>query len=444
MSQSLNVWMNGILVGMWSVDRGAHTFRYDASWLASPRWRSLSLSLPISSSLEIKGDAVKNYFDNLLPDNDKIRSRLAKRFNAKSETFALLQAIGRDCVGAVQLLPDGVLPDGWNRIDCEPLSNEKIANILQAIPADAGPAHNDDELFRISIAGAQEKTAFTFWNGQWCHPRGSTPTTHIFKLPLGLVPLSGTLLDMSNSVQNEWLCAQIVAAFGLQTATTSMLTFGEQTVLVVERFDREWREDDSWIARLPQEDFCQALAVPPEKKYEQHGGPGMLQCLQLLQGSMDKGDTTRFLLTQLVFFLLAASDGHAKNFSIFLGHEDAYEMTPLYDILSVWPYLGSGAHQLSPQKAGAAMAIRSKNVHYRFRDMQTRHWHQLAMRNGGPLIWRAMLMLVLSVDEVLAKVAPQLPINFQEYTWTSIAEGMRAEAKRFLSGITKEQLPDSQ
>ena len=444
MSQALNVWMNGILVGMWSVDRGAHTFRYDASWLASPRRRSLSLSLPISSSLEIKGDAVKNYFDNLLPDNDKIRSRLAKRFNAKSDTFGLLEAIGRDCVGAVQLLPDDVLPDGWNRIDCEPLSNEKIANILQAVPADGGPAHNDDELFRISIAGAQEKTAFTLWNGQWCHPRGSTPTTHIFKLPLGFLPLSGALLDMSNSVQNEWLCAQIVAAFGLQTATTSMLTFGEQTVLVVERFDREWRDDDSWIARLPQEDFCQALAVPPEKKYEQHGGPGMLQCLQLLQGSLDKGDTTRFLLTQLVFFLLAASDGHAKNFSIFLRHEDAYEMTPLYDILSVWPYLGNGAHQLNPQKAGAAMAIRSKNAHYRFRDMHTRHWHQLAMKNGGPLVWSAMVMLVLSVDEVLAKVAPQLPINFQEHTWTSIAEGMRAEAKRFLSGITKEQLPDSQ
>ncbi len=444
MSQALNVWMNGVLVGMWSVDRGAHTFRYDASWLASPRRRSLSLSLPISSSLEIKGDAVKNYFDNLLPDNDKIRSRLAKRFNAKSDTFGLLEAIGRDCVGAVQLLPDDVLPDGWNRIDCEPLSNEKIANILQAVPADGGPAHNDDELFRISIAGAQEKTAFTLWNGQWCHPRGSTPTTHIFKLPLGFLPLSGALLDMSNSVQNEWLCAQIVAAFGLQTATTSMLTFGEQTVLVVERFDREWRDDDSWIARLPQEDFCQALAVPPEKKYEQHGGPGMLQCLQLLQGSLDKGDTTRFLLTQLVFFLLAASDGHAKNFSIFLRHEDAYEMTPLYDILSVWPYLGNGAHQLNPQKAGAAMAIRSKNAHYRFRDMHTRHWHQLAMKNGGPLVWSAMVMLVLSVDEVLAKVAPQLPINFQEHTWTSIAEGMRAEAKRFLSGITKEQLPDSQ
>jgi serine/threonine-protein kinase HipA len=438
------VWMNGILVGMWSVDRGAHTFRYDESWLVSPHRRSLSLSLPISSSLEIKGDAVKNYFDNLLPDNDKIRLRLAKRFNAKSDTFGLLEAIGRDCVGAVQLLPEDVLLDGRNRIDCEPLSNEKIADILKAVPADASPAHNDSELFRISIAGAQEKTAFTLWNGQWCHPRGSTPTTHIFKLPLGFVPLSGALLDMSNSVQNEWLCAQIVAAFGLQTATTSMLTFGEQTVLVVERFDREWRDDDSWIARLPQEDFCQALAVSPEKKYEQHGGPGMLQCLQLLQGSLDKGDATRFLLTQLVFFLLAASDGHAKNFSIFLRHEDAYEMTPLYDILSVWPYLGNGAHQLSPQKAGAAMAIRSKSAHYRFRDMHTRHWHQLAMKNGGPLVWRAMVMLVLSVDEVLAKVALQLPINFQEHTWISIAEGMRIEAKRFLSGITKEQLPDSQ
>ena len=444
MTQALNVWMNGVLVGMWSIDRNAHTFRYDASWLESPLRRSLSLSLPISSSLEIKGDAVENYFDNLLPDNNKIRSRLAKRFSAKSDTFGLLEAIGRDCVGAVQLLPDDAIPDGWDRIDCEPLSDERIANILQAVPADSGLAHSDDELFRISIAGAQEKTAFTLWNGQWCHPRGSTPTTHIFKLPLGLLPLSGALLDMSNSVQNEWLCAKIVAAFGLQTATTSMLTFGEQTVLVVERFDREWMDDDSWIARLPQEDFCQALAISPEKKYESHGGPGMLQCLQLLQGSLDKDDTTRFLLTQLVFFLLAAPDGHAKNFSIFLRRDDAYEMTPLYDILSVWPYLGNGANQLNPRKAGAAMALRSKNAHYLFRDMHTRHWHQLAMKNGGPLVWRAMVMLVLSVDEVLAKVAPQLPLDFQEHTWVSIADGIRSEAKRFLSGITQELLPDSE
>lgn len=433
MTQALNVWMNGELVGRWTVDRAAHTFRYDTTWLASSHRRSLSLSLPISSSLEIKGEVVRNYFDNLLPDNEKIRSRLGKRFGAKTDTFGLLEAIGRDCVGAVQLLPDGVRADGWNCIECEQLSDEQIGELLQNVPSDMAPAH-DNDLFRISIAGAQEKTALIRWNDQWCRPNGSTPTTHIFKLPLGII--GGTRVDLSDSVHNEWLCAQIVTALGLQAATTTIGTFAEETVLVVERFDRKWMDDGAWIARLPQEDFCQALGISPDKKYEHHGGPGMLQCLQLLQGSLDKNDALFFLLTQLAFFLLAAPDGHAKNFSIFLQRGTGYEMTPLYDILSAWPYLEPGPNQLSRHKAALAMAVRSKNAHYIFREIHARHWRQLAMKNGGPTVWEAMLLLVERVDTALSTVEMLLPNDFPQRTWLTISAGMRAEAKRFLSEPT--------
>lgn len=436
MTQALNVWMNGELVGMWTVDRNSHTFRYEASWLESPHRRSLSLSLPISSSLEIKGEEVKNYFDNLLPDNEKIRSRLSKRFNAKPDTFGLLEAIGRDCVGAVQLLPEGATPEGWNCIKCEPLSDEQIGEILRAVPSDAAPIH-DDDLFRISIAGAQEKTALIHWRDQWCRPNCSTPTTHIFKLPLGIIGVGGSRVDASDSVHNEWLCAEIVTALGLPTATTSIAAFGEETVLVVERFDRLWMDNNTWLARLPQEDFCQALGIPPDKKYEQHGGPGMARCLQLLQGSTNKNDTLFFLLTQFAFFLLAAPDGHAKNFSIFLQRGDTYEMTPLYDILSAWPYLGRGPNQLNRHKAGLAMAMRSKNAHYVLKDIRTRHWHQLAMKNGGAEVWEAMLQLAENVDEALSTVESRLPNDFPIHTWTTISAGMRAEAKRFLSEPTR-------
>ena len=424
--------MNGEVVGMWTVVRGSHTFRYDASWLESSRRRSLSLSLPISSSLEIKGEEVKNYFDNLLPDSEKIRSRLGRRFNTKSDTFGLLEAIGRDCVGAVQLLPIEITPDGWNRIDCEPLSDTKIAEILKAVPSDAVPIH-DDDLFRISIAGAQDKTALIRWEDQWCRPNGSTPTTHIFKLPLGVIGVGGSRVDASDSVHNEWLCTQIGEALGLPVATTSTATFGEEAVLIVERFNREWMDNGAWIARLPQEDFCQALGIPPGKKYEQHGGPSMSACLQLLQASMDNGDTIFFLLTQLTFFLLAAPDGHAKNFSIFLQRGDDYEMTPLYDILSAWPYIGRGANKLDRHRAGLAMALRSKNAHYLFKDIHTRHWHELAMKSGGPKVWEAMLTLVESVDQALITVEAKLPNDFPPYTWETISTGMRAEARRFLS-----------
>lgn len=433
-SQSLKAWMNGELVGTWLVDRNSHAFRYEPSWLESPRRRSLSLSLPISGSLELKGQEVRNYFDNLLPDNARIRSRIRRRFGLRSdEIFDLLEAIGRDCVGAVQLLPDDASPEGWNRVRCEALSEEQIVELLQAVPSDTDPESiHDDDLFRISIAGAQEKTALTRWKGKWCRPHGATPTTHIIKLPLGLIGGSKRV-DASDSVQNEWLCAQIIAALGLPVAPTSLANFGGQTVLIVERFDREWMDGGTWIARLPQEDFCQALGVGPDRKYEQHGGPSMQKCLQLLQGSEDRDDTAFFLLTQLAFVLMAATDGHAKNFSIHLDRGDAYRMTPLYDILSMWPYFGDAANHFRQRKAGLAMAVRSKNPHYLFHTIQARHWQQLAARHGSHIVWPAMIELVSSVDGALAKLEQRLPRDFPAHTWESISTGMRSEAKRFLA-----------
>jgi serine/threonine-protein kinase HipA len=433
--QALAAWMNGELVGTWTVDRNSHAFQYAPSWLSSIYKRSLSLSLPISSDLEIKGVEVKNYFDNLLPDNEKIRERLGTRFKTKSSnTFDLLEAIGRDCVGAVQLLPEGAIPEGWNRIECEPQTEEQLAEILRAVPSETSPELQDDDLFRISIAGAQEKTALTMMNGQWCRPHGATPTTHILKLPLGLIG-GAKRVDAADSVQNEWLCAQIVDALGLPVAPTTIGKFGDQTALVVERFDRAWMDNDTWIARLPQEDFCQVLGVPPDKKYEKDGGPGMGKCLKLLLGSQDKGDRTRFLLTQLAFVLMAATDGHAKNFSIFLEREDAYMMTPLYDIISMWPYYGDAPNQFQPRRAGLAMAVRSKNIHYHFHEIQARHWRQIALKNGGPAVWDAMLAMVASVDDALGSVEKLLPPDFPERTWGKISAGMRSEAKRFMNEV---------
>lgn len=433
MTQTLHVWMNGERVGAWTVDRGVHAFRYVETWLQSPHRRALSLSLPISATLEIKGVEVKHYFDNLLPDNDKIRARLSQRFKSKADTFSLLEAIGRDCIGAVQLLPEDMTPDGWNRIEYESLSESDVESALYASTSD-DRFQDDNDHFRISIAGAQEKTALLRHQGQWCRPHGSTPTTHILKLPLGVIAGGGARVDFSDSVQNEWLCAQIMSALGLPTAKSEIENFGGQTVLVVERFDRLWMDNTTWIARLPQEDFCQALGISPEMKYEKHGGPGMQQCLQLLQGSQEKQDTLFFVLTQLAFFLMAAPDGHAKNFSLFLQRGGTYEMTPLYDVLSAWPYIGSGANQLSSHKAGMAMALRAKNAHYAFKEIHTRHWHQLAMKNGGASTWEAMIALAMSVDKALAQVERQLPRDFPARTAEAIFDGMRSEVKRFLSG----------
>ena len=432
--QALGAWMNGELVGTWKVQRGIHVFEYEETWRASPRRRSLSLSLPLTGAKETRGELVKNYFDNLLPDNDKIRQRLGRRFKTRSaEVFDLLEAIGRDCVGAVQLLPPGEIPRGWKKVEAERLSEDDIVKLLQAVSSESTPeSMEDDDLFRISIAGAQEKTALTRWQGTWCRPHGATPSTHIFKLPLGRIGGSRRV-DASDSVPNEWLCAKIVEALGLPVASTSMEIFGGQTVLVVERFDREWQDDDTWIARLPQEDFCQALGLAPSQKYEADGGPGMTKCLQLLQGSRDKDDSAFFLLTQLAFFLLAATDGHAKNFSIYLEQGDHYRMTPLYDVLSMWPYFGDAPSQFKRHRAGLAMVLRSRNPHKYFHTLEARHWRQLALKNGGPGVWEAMQALVEGVDDALREVEARLPSDFPERTWTAIATGMKSEAKRFMS-----------
>lgn len=436
----LCAWMNGEWVGTWRVDRGLHRFTYAPSWIESEKSRPLSLSLPLTRTLEIKGDVVAHYFDNLLPDNLRIRERIGRRFQTKTlDAFALLQAIGRDCVGAVQLLPPETTPEGWDRVECQALSEDEVAAVLRNVPADPiGGAEDTAPVFRISLAGAQEKTALTRFNGQWCRPLGATPSTHIFKLPLGVIA-NTSRIDMFDSVENEWVCAQIVQALGLPMARTAMGRFGDQRALIVERFDREWMGDvgkagdGQWIARLPQEDFCQALGLPAHLKYEGDGGPSVAQGLQLLAGSADAASDRRvFQLAQLAFWLMAAPDGHAKNFSIFLRRGNAYEATPLYDVLSIWPYVGKRNGQIHLRDVRLAMAVRSKNAHYDLYGIRARHWHGLATKHGGPAVWAAMRAMVEQVDAALNAVEAALPGDFPERIWRPIAQGMRSQAEKFL------------
>lgn len=432
-TSALNAWMNGEWVGTWRVHRGTHSFSYAPSWPASEKSRALSLSLPLTRTLEIKGEVVANYFDNLLPDSERIRERIARRFKTRTrDAFALLEAIGRDCVGAVQLLPEGVEPGGWDRVECESLTEEEVAAALLGVPIDPIARAGEAPVpFRISLAGAQEKTAFVRFDGRWCRPLGATPSTHIFKLPLGVIA-NTSRVEMFDSVENEWLCARIIDALGLPMASTEMASFGDQRALVVERFDRAWMGDGRWIARLPQEDFCQALGLPPRLKYEADGGPSTAAVLTVLAGSADATtDRTVFQLAQLAFWLMAAPDGHAKNFSIFLRQGNAYEMTPLYDVLSVWPYVGRARGQLHLRDVRLAMALRSRNVHYDIHGIRTHHWHAWAEKNGGPGVWEAMLGLVERVEAALDAVEAQLPEAFPDRIWTPISEGMRSQVKRF-------------
>ncbi|MEB0055606.1 type II toxin-antitoxin system HipA family toxin [Variovorax sp. LG9.2] len=440
----LTVWINGQTVGEWTVREGEHRFQYADEWTASPAARRLSLSLPMTpGNAPQRGPVVQNYFDNLLPDSDAIRTRLQRKFATPStDAFDLLTAIGRECVGAVQLLPPGVLPTGFDRIEAEALDDAGVERAINAsLSTGRVLGQRDDEDFRISIAGAQEKTALLQREGQWFRPLSATPTTHIFKLPLGLV--GNMQADMKESIENEWLCSRIMTAFGLPTAHCDIATFGERKVLVVQRFDRALqnagsaRGDDSdhrdpeWIARLPQEDFCQALGVPGSQKYETDGGPGMRDLLRVLDASSNAtADKLAFVKAQMVFWLLAATDGHAKNFSIFLERGGGYRLTPFYDVLSAWPVIGSGANQLAFQKAKLAMALRSKSSHWALQDLRARHWDGVAKLAGLGDAHALCDELLAQLPGALDAVETQLPSGVPEHVARTIFEGVRNTAKR--------------
>jgi serine/threonine-protein kinase HipA len=440
-ADALHLWMNGELVGVWTTTRtGTPLFRYDDAWLQSPNSRPLSLSLPITTVGEIRGDAVIHYFDNLLPDSDAIRRRLRTRFRTRgTNAFDLLKAIGRDCVGAVQLLPPDCAPEAWDRIESQALTDTEVERILVNVTSDNTLRFGgEDDDFRISIAGAQEKTALLKIDDTWHRPHAATPTTHILKLPLGMV---GNLrVDMRDSVENEWLCARILRELGLRVADTAMAQFGEQKALVVTRFDRRWIERDTagsaWIARLPQEDFCQATATAAERKYETDGGPSIRTCLDLLAASEQADDDRReFVLLQLAFWLLAATDGHAKNFSLFVRQGGRFVMTPAYDVLSAWPIVGTGAQQLPLQKVKLAMALHAGNVHYRLHEIQPRHWRALAEKCGVAEMWQRMQQFVAAVPAALDRVVSTLPADFPVNVSQPICAGMRRQTELFERGI---------
>ncbi|WP_130835857.1 type II toxin-antitoxin system HipA family toxin [[Erwinia] mediterraneensis] len=340
--QELIAFMNGERVGVLKKYRnGAHVFQYHESWLSNRLARPLSLSLPLQLPA-ITSEAVINYFDNLLPDNPLIRDRIVARHQAKSrQPFDLLYEVGRDSVGAVMLLPPGeALPD--LHIRYELLNEEKLERVLSAYKSaiPLGMIEGEDD-FRISVAGAQEKTALLKTDLGWSIPKGATPTSHIIKLPIGEIRQPSATLDMSASAENEFLCLALARELGFRVPDATIMTVGSIRALAVERFDRRWNADRTQLIRLPQEDMCQAFGLPSSIKYESDGGPGIREIMALLMGSSNAlNDRFHFMKFQVFQWLIGATDGHAKNFSLFIEKGGSYRLTPFYDVISAWPVLG--------------------------------------------------------------------------------------------------------
>jgi serine/threonine-protein kinase HipA len=426
--------MNGIPIGYWETARQGERLGYFDEWLADEQSRPLSLSLPfLPGNAPYQGQVVTDYFDNLLPDNDAIRRRLAQRHQAGgTDAFQLLAKLGRDCVGAIQLLPEGEAPSDVYEINGQVLNREGIARQLRnTTSAQPLGQHDHDQDQRLSIAGAQEKTALLRHNDQWLLPHGSTPTTHIFKLPLGLV--GHMQADMRTSVENEWLCSKIMEAYGIPIAQCEIAYFDDQKALVVERFDRTPSNDGSWIIRLPQEDMCQATGTSPLRKYQSDGGPGIAQIMELLLGSDDAApDRKNFFKTQIIFWVLAATDGHGKNFSIAHLPRGRYRATPIYDVLSAHPVIGKGKNQIAPQKAKLAMAVQGSTNYYLIEKIQQRHWTAQAQQVGlGAAAAEQLIEEVIEATEVvIGKVRKLLPDDFPIDLADAIFDGMKRHSAK--------------
>lgn len=444
-SQTLGLWANGERVGRWTLTaRGGMELQYDPAWLSSAAGRPLSLWLPFSFNNEpLTSPAVAHYFEGLLPDSDAIRRRAAARFKTGStEAFDLLAAIGRDCTGALQLVPEDQEPTGVDRIGGVALDEEAIErHLLETVSAESfGVGRDPDDDFRMSLAGAQEKDAFLWWGGRWLKPRGATPTTHIFKLPLGQV--GGRRADVSTSVDNEWLCLRVMAAYGLPAARAAIARFGDQRVLVVERLDRTVSRDGARLQRLLQEDFCQATGTSPHAKYESEGGPGWMQLFTLTQQSVAAEQDLRTLMAaQILFWMLRAPDGHAKNFSIQLlaGPAGRFRLVPLYDVMSACPVIGEAPNQWAARDLKMAMALMGKSRHCHFEAIQRRHFDSTARKLGhGESAEPLLIEIIERTPAVVEQLLGELPAGF------SGARAGRAAARAFSRRPTRRTIPKSE
>lgn len=427
----LRVYQNDRLVGhLLKESSGAIGFRYDREWLDRGKAFPVSLSLPLRED-PWRGEPVAAVFENLLPDSGALRKRVAEKVGAAGyDAYSLLAAIGRDCVGALQFIPhDAAEPESVAEISGEPVDEEAIERLLKSLAQTPLGLSRDDD-FRISVAGAQEKTALLRFDGQWIKPHGSTPTTHLFKPQIGRLPNG---IDLSSSVENEFYCLQLLRHLGLPVNRAEVMTFGQTRALVIERFDRAWSNDR--LVRLPQEDCCQALGVPPARKYQSEGGPDMREIAELLKGADSPATDHRTLFqAQLAFWLIGATDGHAKNFSLFLHPGGGYALTPLYDVLTVQPSLD--ARRVERKQVKLAMSVGNNN-HYRIDEIQARHFFQTAEAASlsRSLIRSAVEDIAARMDAALTSLEAELPAGFPQALHDSVSAGVQRRMRVLRAGL---------
>lgn len=387
-ARELRVWLEEAEVGtLVQRDDGQLRFEYGASWLRADDRRSISLSLPLREA-PFDDRAARAFFGGLLPDDDA-RRRLAKYLHVSARNeFALLAEVGRECAGALSLLPLGESPPASDAGSFRVLAAAEWGALLRELPQ--RPLLVGSEL-RLSLAGAQDKVAVYLADESLALPIGGLPTTHLLKVPIASYP---------DTVVNEFFCMRLAAEIGLSVPAVEVRSVGDTPILLVERYDRV-RAADGRPRRLHQEDCCQALGVPPELKYQNEGGPTLPQLFELLTRHSERPALDRLLLQQMVcfHFLTGNADAHAKNFSL-LHQARGVRLAPMYDAMCTLVYPALSQRM--------AMKIGSK---YEFVAVARRHWEALAKAAGmaPPQMLRAVAEMAARLPVVASRLATELP-----------------------------------
>jgi serine/threonine-protein kinase HipA len=413
-TRSLSVWWEQGLVGALRLDQhGDLAFAYDQAWLDDPARGSISQSLPRRAE-PFNRRETRPFFAGLLPEEAQ-RETVAQNLGiSKANDFRLLEALGGDVAGALTLWPEGEPPpEAQGLADAQPLDDAELIEILDILPRRPLLAGRDG--LRLSLAGAQQKLPVVLVNGRVALPQPGQPTTHILKPPIE---------RFTATTENEAFGMRLAAAVGLRVAPVEPRRLANRTFLLVERYDRHTGADGG-VRRLHQEDFCQALGVPPETKYASEGGPSFKICFDLVRRACSAPAPAVLRLLDAAIFnvILGNADAHGKNFSLLYAGQ-TIDLAPLYDLLCTAAY-----PELSPN---LAMRIAKRATLEEFRSDT---WERFAedVGVGAPHTRRR----VRALAQAMSEKAPGLAKALAEYDLDAAALGafsdiVRGRAERFL------------
>ena len=416
----LDVIIHGKLAGTVSDGRdGRARFSYRDDYLARPSPVPLSTGFPMDS----RPHDVEAWLDGLLADNDEVRRRWATDYGIYSTrpSDLLGTPVGRDCAGAVQFChPEDTADVTSSGSTLDSLTESDVAGIVSNLRADAAAWNENRWETAFSLGGAQAKTALRFEGGQWSLPGGSACTTHILK------PAPQRFPDLDIV---EHLCQQTARNLGIWAAATECAYFNDERALVVARYDRARQPDGDWH-RIHQEDMCQALGVPPLRKYQSDGGPAPADIAALLRSrsSAPEADLQRFLDGLIFNWLIVNTDGHAKNYSLLIA-TDQVRLAPLYDLCSLLPYRNTKGERFYLPKLKLAMKV-GKEYTLGKTDKESA-WTITAEQLGLPRLDVSERMMDLSerITEALDSAVGTLPARAADSKYASdLLDGINKRA----------------